>query len=130
MNELTLSPPPSALTDALSRAARSAPESGIVEVANYGRGREGLIPLWIGEGDLPTPSFICEAATRALAAGETFYTWQRGIPPLRRALARYTERLYGRASDPERFFITIGGMHAAQIAMRMIAGAGDEAVIP
>ena len=73
-----------ALADALARAARSAPESGIVSVANYGRGREGLIPLWVGEGDLPTPAFICEAATRALAAGETFYTWQRGIPPLRR----------------------------------------------
>jgi aspartate/methionine/tyrosine aminotransferase len=110
--------------------AEHAPESGIVEVANYGRGREGLIPLWVGEGDLSTPSFICEAATRSLAAGETFYTWQRGVPDLRRALARYHERLYGRPSDPERFFITIGGMHATQIAVRMIAGAGDEVVIP
>jgi len=110
--------------------AEHAPESGIVEVANYGRGREGLIPLWVGEGDLSTPSFICEAATRSLAAGETFYTWQRGVPDLRQALARYHERLYGRPSDPERFFITIGGMHATQIAVRMIAGAGDEVVIP
>jgi aspartate/methionine/tyrosine aminotransferase len=110
--------------------AEHAPESGIVEVANYGRGREGLIPLWVGEGDLSTPSFICEAATRSLAAGETFYTWQRGVPDLRQALARYHERLYRRPSDPERFFITIGGMHATQIAVRMIAGAGDEVVIP
>jgi aspartate/methionine/tyrosine aminotransferase len=110
--------------------AEHAPESGIVEVANYGRGREGLIPLWVGEGDLATPGFICEAAARSLAAGETFYTWQRGVPDLRQALARYHERLYGRPSDPERFFITIGGMHAAQIAVRMIAGAGDEVVIP
>jgi aspartate/methionine/tyrosine aminotransferase len=110
--------------------AERAPESGIVEVANYGRGRPGLIPLWVGEGDLATPGFICDAATRALAAGETFYTWQRGIPDLRQALARYHERLYGRPSDPERFFITIGGMHAAQIAVRMVAGAGDEVVIP
>src|SRR3954463_4744222 len=130
MNELALSPPSRSVIEALRREASGAPESGIVEAMNYGRERPGLIPLWAGEGDLSTPSFICEAATRALAAGETFYTWQRGIPDLRRALARYTERLYGRASDPERFFITIGGMHAAQIAMRMIAGAGDEAVIP
>ena len=68
--------------------------------------RKGLIPLWVGEGDLPTPAFICEAATRSLAAGETFYTYQRGIPDLRQALARYIERLYGRPSDPERFFVT------------------------
>jgi aspartate/methionine/tyrosine aminotransferase len=121
-------PMPSVL--AIRPEAEGAPESGIVEVANYARGREGLIPLYVGEGDLATPAFICAAATRALAAGETFYTWQRGIPDLRQALARYHERLYGRASDPERFFVTIGGMHAAQIAVRMVAGAGDEVLIP
>ena len=115
---------------AIRAEAEHAPESGIVEVANYARGRDGLIPLYVGEGDLSTPAFICEAATRALAAGETFYTWQRGIPDLRQALARYHERLYRRPSDPERFFVTIGGMHALQTAVRMIAGAGDEVVIP
>ena len=56
---------------------------------NYGRGRDGLIPLWAGEGDLPTPQFIADATNRSLAAGETFYTYQRGIPELRTALARY-----------------------------------------
>ena len=76
------------------------PESGIVEVATTAAAATGLIPLWVGEGDLPTPAFICEAATRALAAGETFYTWQRGIPDLRQALARYIERLYGRPLGP------------------------------
>src|SRR5215207_7991809 len=96
--------------------AENAPASGIVEVANYGRLKPGMIPLWVGEGDLPTPAFICEAATRSLLEGETFYTWQRGIPDLREALARYHERLYRRPSNPDRFFVTIGGMHAAQIA--------------
>jgi aspartate/methionine/tyrosine aminotransferase len=110
--------------------ADNAPSSGIVEAMTYGRGRPGLIPLWAGEGDMPTPAFICEAATRALAAGETFYTRQRGIPELRQALAAYHERLYGRAFDVERFFVTVGGMHAAQIAVRMVAGSGDEVLIP
>jgi aspartate/methionine/tyrosine aminotransferase len=110
--------------------AAKAPPSGIVEVFSYGRGREGLIPLWVGEGDLPTPAFICEAAAQGLRDGETFYTWQRGLPPLREALARYHERLYGRPFDPERFYVTIGGMHAAQIAMRIVCGFGDEVLIP
>jgi len=110
--------------------AEHAPTSGIVDVANYGRLKENLIPLWVGEGDLPTPAFICDAATRSLAAGETFYTWQRGIPELRNALARYCERLYGSATDPNRFFVTSGGMHALQIAIRMVAGTGDEVLIP
>jgi aspartate/methionine/tyrosine aminotransferase len=123
-------PNTNALADALSAAARTAPESGIVEVANYARGRDGLIPLFVGEGDMPTPSFIYEAATRALAAGETFYTWQRGIPPLREALARYHAALYGRSFESEEFYVTGSGMQAIQIVLAMIAGTGDEVVIP
>ncbi len=129
MNEQALQPS-AALIDALRREASGAPESGIVEVANYGRERAGLIPLWVGEGDLPTPAFICEAATRALAAGETFYTWQRGIPPLREALARYHTTLYGRPFAPEEFYVTGSGMQAIQIVIAMVAGADDEIVIP
>jgi aspartate/methionine/tyrosine aminotransferase len=118
------------LLHALRREAREAPESGIVEVFNYGRGREGLIPLWAGEGDLPTPEFICQASMRSLAAGETFYTWQRGIPELRAALARYHERQFGRAFGSDRFFVTGGGMQAIQIAVAALAGTGDEVIVP
>src|SRR2546423_12775329 len=95
MNDVPPGSPTVALTDALAHAARSAPESGIVEVANYGRGREGLIPLWIGEGDLPTPSFICEAATRALAAGGTVFTPERGVTPPPEGLAPHYTMLFG-----------------------------------
>ena len=109
--------------------------SGIVEVFNYGRGRQGLIPLWVGEGDLPTPSFISEAAKASLDRGETFYTFQRGVPELREAIAAYMARVYGPAPggaafSPESFFVTIGGMHAIEIATRLIAGPGDETLIP
>ncbi len=125
-----VAPTGSTLIPDLRPEAREAPESGIVEVMNYGRLREGLIPLWVGEGDLPTPAFIREAAARSLAAGETFYTWQRGIPELREALARYHERLYGQPFSPERFYVTGSGMQSLQIAVRMIAGTGDELIIP
>ena len=120
----------SALGDDLRDEARLAPESGIVEVMNYGRQRDGLIPLWAGEGDMPTPAFIAEAATRALAAGETFYTWQRGIPELREALARYHTGIYRRPFSAEEFFVTGSGMQAIQIALAMTVGVGDEIVIP
>jgi aspartate/methionine/tyrosine aminotransferase len=114
--------------------ALGAPESGIVAVFNHGRNKPGLIPLWVGEGDLPTPQFICEAATESLRAGETFYTYQRGIPALREALSAYFARHYGRAGSeeftPERFFVTGSGMMSLQIAIRMVAGAGDEVLLP
>ena len=119
------------LVAALRAEARDAPESGIVEVFNYGHGRDGLIPLWVGEGDLATPEFICAAAVKSLADGETFYTYQRGVPELRAALARYHQRVFGRSLPPERFFITGGGgMQAIQIACRLIAGSGDEVLVP
>ena len=116
--------------EGLRPEALGAPESGIVEVVNYGREKPGLTPLWVGEGDLPTPGFIAEAAARSLAAGETFYTYQRGVPELRNAIARYLTGLYGRAFDPEEIFVTGSGMHAIQLAVRMLAGAGDEVVLP
>ncbi|MCO5092463.1 pyridoxal phosphate-dependent aminotransferase [Bosea sp. (in: a-proteobacteria)] len=123
-------PPGSTLVAGLRPEARNAPPSGISEVVDHGRQRPGLIPLWVGEGDLSTPAFITDAAVRSLEAGETFYTWQRGIPELRDALARYHQRLYGRGFSPESFFVTASGMHAVQIAVRLVAGPGDEIVVP
>jgi aspartate/methionine/tyrosine aminotransferase len=111
-------------------AARGMALSGIVEAMKYGFGREGLIPLWAGEGDLPTPDFICEAATRSLKAGETFYTWQRGIPELRAALAQYHATHYGIAPEPERFYITASGMQAIVMAFALTLAEGEEIIIP
>ena len=120
--------------DNLRAEAVGIPESGIVAVMNAGRNRQGLIPLWVGEGDQPTPDFICNAAKQALDQGETFYTYQRGIPELRSAIAAYMTRVYGplfgQPYAPERFFVTIGGMHALQIAIRIVAGNGNEVLVP
>jgi aspartate/methionine/tyrosine aminotransferase len=107
-----------------------APESGIVEVFNAGQGRDDVIPLWAGEGDLPTPQFICDAAKRSLDNGETFYTYQRGIPELRSALAGYHQRVFGKALAPERFFVTGSGMQSIQLAIQAIASSGDEVLVP
>jgi len=114
--------------ETLRAEARAAPESGIVAVVNHGRLREGLIPLWAGEGDLPTPAFISDAAARGLAAGETFYTWQKGIPELRQALGRYYARHFGKRFAEEEFIVTGSGMHAIQLAINAVAGKGDEVI--
>ena len=116
------------LIETLSPRSANAPESGIVEVFNYGRGREGLIPLWAGEGDTPTPDFISRAAADALLGGETFYTWQRGIPALRQALADYYARHFGTSLSSENFIVTASGMHAIKLAAEMIAAPGDEMI--
>lgn len=115
---------------AVRAAAQRTPNSGIISTVEYGRDKPGLIPLWAGEGDLPTPRFIAEAAAKALYDGETFYTHQRGIPPLREALASYYEAQFGRPFDPETFFLTGSGMQAIQLCVALTVGADEEILIP
>jgi aspartate/methionine/tyrosine aminotransferase len=116
------------IISSLSPRAVAAPESGIVEVLNYARGREGLIPLWAGEGDLPSPDFINRAATEALLGGETFYTWQRGIPELRQALSNYYARHFSVSLPVEHFYVTGSGMHAIMLAVQAVTSPGDEMI--
>jgi aspartate/methionine/tyrosine aminotransferase len=114
----------------ISARAASAPRSGIGEIVTYARGRDNLMPLWIGEGDLPTPDFITRTASDALLAGETFYTWTQGIPELRQAVVRYYERHY--AGTPklsvDNIYVTGSGMQSIVLAMQVVASAGDEVI--
>ncbi|MDQ0998141.1 aspartate/methionine/tyrosine aminotransferase [Phyllobacterium ifriqiyense] len=112
----------------LRHEAAVAPESGIVAVMNHGRKQEGVIPLWAGEGDLPTPEFIRAAAGEGLDNGETFYTWQRGIPELRQALSDYYKRHFSVDLPVEHFYVTGSGMQSIQLAVQATAGTGDEVI--
>lgn len=116
------------LMESLSPRALAAPQSGIVELVNYARGRPGLIPLWAGEGDLPSPAFINQATKDSLDAGETFYTWQRGLPELRDALSRYYQRHFGVTLPREHFFATSSGMHAITLSVQALTAPGDEII--
>ncbi|MCF1435430.1 aminotransferase class I/II-fold pyridoxal phosphate-dependent enzyme [Agrobacterium vitis] len=116
------------LISSLSHRATSAPESGIVEIINYARGRDNLLPLWAGEGDLPSPDFINRAASDALLGGETFYTWQRGIPELHQALSDYYRRHFSVSLPSEHFYVTGSGMQAIQLAVQAMTGPGDEMI--
>ncbi len=104
-------------------------ETGIVDVAVYGWGRQGLIPLWFGEGDVPTPNFISDAAHEAMLRGETFYTDQRGIEDLRTALRGYNKRMFGIELSDARVTLTNSGMMAIALAMQALIGPGDEVVV-
>ncbi|MDI7922412.1 pyridoxal phosphate-dependent aminotransferase [Ferirhizobium litorale] len=116
------------ILSSLSPRSLAAPESGIVELINYARRRDELLPLWVGEGDLATPEFINRAASAALLSGETFYTWQRGIPELRRALSDYYARHFAVSLTPEHFYVTGSGMQAIVLAVQAITSPGDEMI--
>src|ERR1700761_5233333 len=101
----------------------------IVEVASLGLDRPGLIPLWFGETDLVTPAFIRDAAIRALESGKTFYTWARGIPELRQAIAGFHQRTLNRPIDPERITVPGAAMLSIVMALNCVVETGDNVVI-
>lgn len=102
--------------------------SKIREVANAGMGRDDVLPFWFGEPDEVTPEFIRRAAIESLESGETFYTQNLGIPPLREALAAYTTRLH-RPTGVDGIAVTNSGMSALMLVTQALVGPGDRAVI-
>ncbi len=98
----------STLVPVYDLAARSSVQalvaSQIREVANAGMGDPDILAFWFGEPDEVTPAYIRDAAVASLAAGETFYTQNFGIPELRDAIAAYVSRLHrsGRRSRASR----------------------------
>jgi len=100
----------------------------IGEVVRLGIGKPDTIPLWFGESDIPTPSFICDAAQAAMAKGQTFYTHRRGLAPLRQEIGAYLQRLYNKDVNMERITVTGSGMTSIMIAVQCLVNNGDNIV--
>ncbi len=107
------------------------PASRIREVANAAIGRSDVLPFWFGEGDLPTPAFIREAAKVALDAGETFYNHNLGMIELREAIAGYINRLHAPQAPVEvdRLAVTSAGVNALALAAQALFDPGDRVAI-
>jgi aspartate/methionine/tyrosine aminotransferase len=112
----------------LRATIESLPSSKIREIAHAGMGRDDLIPLWFGEPDTPTPGFICDAAARALAAGDTFYQPNPGIHELRVTLADYMNALYGTRLAANNVIVSASAMNALMLVMQALVDPGDEVV--
>jgi aspartate/methionine/tyrosine aminotransferase len=102
--------------------------SRIREVANAGMGRDDVLPFWFGEPDEVTPDFIRNALKEAIDAGDTFYTHNFGIPPLREAIARYLSGLH-RPIDAGRVAVTSSGVSALMLVSQLIVNPGDRVVV-
>ena len=108
-------------------AVRSLRASQIREVANAGFGVADVLPYWFGESDRVTPPFIRDAAAAALTRGDTFYTHNLGIAPLREALSRYVSARHGE-TPADCIAVTSAGVNALMLAAQLVVGAGDRAV--
>jgi aspartate aminotransferase len=107
---------------------RRIPLENIAGLAKDRFGDASIIPLWFGEGDVPAPAFIGEAMSRAIAAGQVFYTHQNGIPELRQALSDYLTGLGQRPIGTERITVTFSGMNAIMLAIQLACEPGDNVI--
>src|SRR5579872_3073577 len=114
----------------LADSVESVPHSRIRELAEIAMGMDGVLRLYFGESNLPTPDYIRRAAVRAMEEGYTFYTENAGLPSLRRALAEYYGRLHDVEVDPAaEIVVTASGVQALNLAIRCVLDPGDEALV-
>src|SRR4051812_12121491 len=106
------------------------PYSGIRELGEAALAMDGVLRLYFGESNVPTPQYIVDSAVRALAEGYTFYSENAGLPSLRNALADHYRRLHDVALDPQReIVVTASGLQALHLVIRSALDPGDEALI-
>lgn len=84
----------------------------------------------VGEPDLPTPEYICDAAREALTLGLTRYTPVCGTPELRQAIAQKLARDNGLHYDPKEIIVSNGAKQALLNAFVAILNPGDEVLLP
>jgi aspartate/methionine/tyrosine aminotransferase len=111
-------------------SALNVPHSRIRELAEIAMSMDGVLKLYFGESNLPTPDYIKRAAQKAMADGFTYYTENAGLPSTRQALARYYRELHGVALDPaSEIVVTASGVQALNVTIRCMLDPGDEALV-
>jgi aspartate aminotransferase len=90
-----------------------------------------VVSLMRGEPDLPTPSHIVDAASRALAAGRTGYPDNRGELRLREAVAAKLSRDNAVSYDPaSEILVTTGATFGIYATLMTLLRDGDEVLLP
>jgi hypothetical protein len=114
----------------LAKSVQNVPHSRIRELADIAFGMTGVLRLYFGESNQPTPAAIKQAAVDALASGHTLYTENAGTLSLRQALAAEYLRLQNVELDARReIVVTASGVQALNVAIRCVLDPGDEAIV-
>ena len=98
----------------VAASALDVPHSRIREIADIAMSMgDGVLRLYFGESNLPTPDFIKRAAQKAMQDGFTFYTENAGLPSTRRMIAQYYQLKHNVELDPLReIVVTASGVQA------------------
>lgn len=89
-----------------------------------------VIHLEVGQPDVVPPAHVLAAMVDALARGDTGYTPNAGIGPLRAACADKLQRVNGITRTADEVVITAGSMQGLALTIQAIAEPGGELLIP
>lgn len=94
--------------------------------------REGksIVSLSAGEPDFKTPSYICNAAIKAINDGQHGYTMNTGTPELRDAIVEKLKRDNQLEYDPTQIICSNGAKQSVGFALLATVNKGDEVIIP
>ncbi len=106
------------------------PIPGIRRMVNMAATLDDVIHLSIGQPDLPAPKNVVDAARDALAAGQTGYTMDAGLPELLESLAIYYGERYQRKLTPENIIVTTGATEAVYLALTAMSAPGRKFIVP
>ncbi|MBO7170471.1 MAG: aminotransferase class I/II-fold pyridoxal phosphate-dependent enzyme, partial [Clostridia bacterium] len=114
----------------LSQAANNAMPSGVRKMFELAKQYPDAINLTLGEPGFRTPEYVLEAAIESLRQGQTKYTPNAGIRPLREAIAYKLLKENGITCDPDKNLIVTGGAtQALMLAMVTLVNPGDEVIL-
>jgi aspartate aminotransferase len=110
---------------------------GVSEILQIGaraaemkRAGRDVIVLGVGEPDFETPDNIKEAATRAMARGETKYTHLDGSPAMKDAVRHKFRTENGLDFAQEEISVSAGGKQVLFNAFMATVEPGDEVILP
>src|SRR5699024_9786480 len=106
-------------TLAISAKAKELRESG-----------HDVIGLGVGEPDFNTPTYILEAAKRAMDEGHTKYTPSGGIIELKKAIIEKFKNDNHLMYESDEIIITVGAKYALYALFQTILNEEDEVIVP
>jgi len=117
--------------DIMIKRVTDVPPSGIRKFFDIVNEMGDAISLGVGEPDFDTPWHIREEGIYSLEKGKTFYSANAGVLELREEICRYMKRRFDLSYDAKtQSIVTVGGSEGIDIALRLLAGPGDEVLVP
>lgn len=89
-----------------------------------------VIGLGVGEPDFPTPTFIKEAAKKAIDDNYSYYSPVPGYPELLNAIVNKLKRDNNLEYAPNQIVVSNGAKHSLANVLQVVVDKGDEVIVP